>query len=90
MSARVDVLEVLDRCEAYVEDAVHFPEHFKPGVVKRHMTEYRESREAVAAAIKALETIANSSGSEDGCYYTNRGNIRIAREALVRVKGGAA
>lgn len=49
-----DVLAVMERCEAYVDDAAQFPEQFKPGVVKRDQRQYRE---ALAAVAEAFDTI---------------------------------
>ena len=48
MSGPVDVLAVIERCQAYVDDAAQFPEQFKPGVVQRDQREYREAFAAVA------------------------------------------
>lgn len=52
---KVDVLDTLERCQAYVDDAVGFPEQFKPGVVKRDQKQYAKSRDAIAELIAAVE-----------------------------------
>ena len=56
--ASASVLETLEACEAYVDDAAQYPEQFKPGVVKRHQAQYREARATVAELIERDEALS--------------------------------
>ncbi len=49
--------------------------------------EYQRMAQRVKELEEVLGEIANSSQSEDGCYYTNNGNIRRAKQALKGKEG---
>lgn len=79
MSRGVDVLAVMDESTRHAEER---------GNIDRS-DRLKKARAAVAELIDAAGKIANSSPDECGSYYTNRANIRIAKEALARVRGAA-
>lgn len=94
----VDVLASLDRQIEEARKRIPFM-HPEGAESSEHQYEYdessavfvnlREVRAAVADLIDALSKIAKADPSEDGCYYTNRSNIGIAKRALSRVRGAA-
>ncbi|NID14381.1 hypothetical protein [Luteibacter yeojuensis] len=89
MNGEVDVVTVMETCEAYVDDAAQFPEQFKPGVVARHQRQYKQARDAVS------EAVVNLKGAKDALSQnaTFPSDIALARKcidrALSRLTGAA-
>ena len=55
-----EALAVIERCQAYVDDAACFPEQFKPGVVKRDKREYINAHATFAALIAEGDALRKS------------------------------
>lgn len=90
------MLAVMERCEAYVDDAAEFPEQFKPGVVKRDQREYRIARDDVAELIEADKAFDNACAQADAwpddadLQYAAGYAMRRRAIALALAQGGAA
>ena len=76
MTKQINVLAVMDRA---VTDELPL----------MSTVDMKEARAAVAELMEAMSKISKSDPSEDGCYYTNRSNIGIAKKAISRVRGAA-
>lgn len=85
MADNVNVLDALERCQAYVDDAAAFPELFKPGVVKRDQRQYVESRDAIAKLIMAADRIQEA--DRDGALTDD--DVDALRAALSACTGGS-